>query len=42
MREDKIVKCRVIEQVVAYKDIPAIFISFLLNMGYFVNKRVKL
>ena len=42
MMEDKIVKRRVIEQVAAYKYIPAICISFLLNMGYFVNKRVNL
>ena len=41
-KEDKIVKHKVIEQVAAYKYIPAICISFFLNMGYFVNKMVEL
>ena len=41
-KEDKIVKHKVIEQVAAYKYIPAICISLFLNMGYFVNKMVEL
>ena len=42
-KEDKIVKRRVIEQVVAYKYIPRhMHIISFLNMGYFVNKIVEL
>ena len=42
-KEDKIVKCRVIEQVAAYKYIPGhMHIISFLNMGYFVNKIVEL
>ena len=40
---DKIVKRRVIEQVMAYKYIPRhVHIISFLNMGYFVNKIVEL
>ena len=43
MKEDKIAKRRVIEQVVAYKYIPRhMHIISFLNMGYFVNKIVEL
>ena len=42
-KEDKIVKCRVIEQVAAYKSIPRhMHIISFLNMEYFVNKIVEL
>ena len=42
-KEDKIVKRRLIEQVVAYKSIPRhMHIISFLNMGYFVNKIVEL
>ena len=41
-KEDKIVKCRVREQVAAYKYIPRhMHIISFLNMGYFVNKIVE-
>ena len=42
-KENKIVKRRVIEQVVAYEYIPChMHIISFLNMGYFVNKIVEL
>ena len=42
-KEDKIVKCRVIEQVAEYKYIPRhMHIISFLNIGYFVNKIVEL
>ena len=42
MKEDKIVKRRVIEQVVAYKSIRRhMHIISFLNMGYLVNKIVE-